>query len=79
MAAASLFRVSFSPSPSRFDLSWFTRFEFTADERWQMAHDPRRCCQVIQQRATCRLFPAGVGADLPDVEECAGRVASPGQ
>ena len=35
--------------------------------------------RFLQQRATCRLFPAGDGADSPDVVEHAGRVASPGQ
>ena len=34
--------------------------------------------RLFQQRTICRLFPAGVGADSPDAEECAGRVASLG-
>jgi len=44
----------------------FVEREFAADERGQMLHGLRGCCQMIQQRATCRLFPAGVDADSPD-------------
>jgi hypothetical protein len=34
--------------------------------------------RFLQPRSTCRLFPAGVGEDLPYVVESGGLVASPG-